>query len=335
MILNFESLAYMSTRIGVIQCIYCKEIGLRNIMSNQCKILYSKRNKMLEDSMTEKAKQWLDTSEYPFEKNYFQLPMGKMHFVDEGEGEPIIFLHGNPGWSFEYRNAIKKFSKTNRCIAPDHIGFGLSDKPYDWDYLPKHHAKNFESLMNSLDLNEITLVVNDWGGPIGLSYAIRSPERIKKLLILNTWMWSAENDPYYRKFSGFMGGPIGRFLIRNFNFFGKVIIKQVVGNKKLSKHVHEHLYNHLETKKDRKGCWTFPKQIIASSEWLDSLWQQRDKIKDIPTTILWGMKDIAFREQELKVWEDLMTNKKVLRLEEVGHYPQEEATEIFIKELKE
>jgi len=286
--------------------------------------------------MTTETDTWLDRKEYPFKNNYFDLPMGKMHYVDEGQGEPIVFLHGNPGWSFEYRNAIKELCKTNRCIANDHLGFGLSDKSYKWNYLPESHAENFEKFINTLKLENIILVVNDWGGPIGLSYAIHYPGKIRHLILLNTWMWSVKDDPYYRKYSAFMGGPIGRFLIRNFNFFGKIMVKKIVGNpQKLSKHIHKHLFKPLETKNDRKGCWTFPKEVISSSEWLDSLWQQRDKIKDLPATIIWGMKDIAFREKELNVWVNLMTNKKVIKLDTIGHYPQEEATEVFIRELKE
>ena len=93
--------------------------------------------------MTSENKTWLDRNEYPFKSNYFNLPLGKMHYVDQGEGIPIVFVHGKPGWSFEFRKSIKELSKTNRCIANDHIGFGLSDKPYEWNYLPQNHAKNF------------------------------------------------------------------------------------------------------------------------------------------------------------------------------------------------
>lgn len=279
---------------------------------------------------------WLNRSEYPFESHFFDLSMGKMHYVDEGDGEPIVFVHGNPGFSFEFRNIIKEMSKTHRCIAPDHIGFGFSDKPADWDYLPASHAKNFEAFLDSLKLDSITLVVNDWGGPIGLSYAIKHPEKIKRLIILNSWMWSVENDPYYQKFSNMMGGAIGRFLITNFNFFGKVVVKKAVGDhKKLDKDIHKHYYKHLEKKKDRKGCYVFPKQIIGSSEWLDSLWQQRNDINQIPTTFVWGMKDIAFREQELNFWVENWHNPRVIKLSEAGHYPQEEATDELIKVLQE
>jgi haloalkane dehalogenase len=278
---------------------------------------------------------WLNQQEYPFRSNYFQLPMGKLHYVDEGNGNPIVFVHGNPGWSFEFRKVIKVLSKTNRCIAFDHIGFGLSEKPTEWTYLPIQHAENFEKLLESLQLENITLVVNDWGGPIGLSYAIKHPDKIKKLIILNTWLWSVENDPHYKKFSGFMGGGMGRFLIKNFNLFGKMIVKQAMGDKKkLTKEIHRHYYQHLERPKDRKGCYIFPKQIIASGAWLDSLWQQRQKISSLPTTIIWGLKDIAFREQELNYWTANWNNAKVIKLETVGHFPQEEAPEIVIRELK-
>lgn len=278
---------------------------------------------------------WLDRIEYPFESHYVKLPTGKMHYVDEGKGDPIVMVHGNPGWSFEFRNVIKEMSKTHRCIAPDHIGFGLSDKPFEWDYLPKNHAKNFEIFMDSLNLENITLIVNDWGGPIGLSYALKYPEKIKKLVILNTWMWSVENDPYYQKFSKIMGGSFGKFMIKNFNIFGKMVVKKAVGDKKkLKKKIHKHYYKHLERKKDRRGCYTFPKEIIGSSKWLEGLWQQREKINSIPTTIIWGMKDIAFREQELNYWIENWNNPKVIKLQEIGHFPQEEASEKMIEELK-
>lgn len=281
--------------------------------------------------MKTEYKSWLDRKEYPFKSNYFDLPIGKMHYLDEGKGNPIVFVHGNPGWSFEFRNVIKELSKTNRCISNDHIGFGLSDKPFEWNYLPKNHADNFEKLINHLNLENITLVVNDWGGPIGLSYALKYPEKIKHIVITNTWMWSAKDDPYYQKFSNFMGGPVGRFLIRNFNFFGRVIIKKCIVDKK---NYHPAIYKHLETPKDRKGCWTFPKQIIASSDWLESLWKKRGNLDKIPKTLIWGIKDIAFREEDFNKWKNEFEFKKVIKLDKVGHYPHEEATEIFIDELK-
>jgi haloalkane dehalogenase len=278
---------------------------------------------------------WLDRNEYPFKSNYLKLDMGDMHYIDEGMGEPIVMVHGNPGWSFEFRNIIKEMSKTHRCIAPDHIGFGLSDKPVSWDYLPASHATNLEILLDSLQLNNITLVVNDWGGPIGLNYAIKHPEKIKRLIVLNSWLWSVEDDAHFKRFSTLMGGTVGRFLIKRFNFFGKHVVKKAMGDKrKLSKRIHEHYFLHMENAQSRKGCYVFPQQIVGSSFWLESLWQQRAKINAIQTSFIWGMKDIAFRPEELNYWLNHWKNPTVIRLPDVGHFPQEEMPEEIIKELK-
>ncbi len=279
---------------------------------------------------------WLDGNDYPFKNHFFRLPMGNMHYVDEGKGEPIVMVHGNPAWGYEFRHIIREMSKTHRCIVPDHIGFGLSDKPSNWSYLPILHAQNLEALLDSLNLKNITLVVNDWGGPIGLSYAINHPTRIKKLVILNTWLWSVEKEKHFEQFSRFMGGPIGRFLTRNFNFFGKVVVKKAVGNpKNLSSKVHKHYYKHMQKPSERKGSYVFPKEIIGSSQWLNALWMQKDNINQISTHFVWGMKDIAFRPLELKKWLDNWHHYKLTQLPDSGHFPQEEAPEAVIKAIQE
>lgn len=278
---------------------------------------------------------WLDLKEYPFKSHYFNLPMGKMHYIDVGQGEPVVMVHGNPGWSFEFRNVIKEISKTRRCIAIDHIGFGLSDKPADWSYLPEKHAENLEKLLDSLDLKNITIIVNDWGGPIGLSYAIKHPERFKRIVLLNTWLWSVKGDPHFERFSNMMGHGLGKFMIKYFNIFGKMVVKKAMGDKsKLTKSIHKHYYKHLANPSQRKGSYVFPGSIIGSSEWLAKLWSQKEKITGIPTTIIWGMKDIAFKEKELERWVNTMTKSTVVKLEKAGHYPQEEDPEVLIRELK-
>jgi haloalkane dehalogenase len=268
---------------------------------------------------------WIDRNEYPFAPHFLDLGMGRMHFVDEGSGEPVVMVHGNPTWSFLYRHLIRGLSGEWRCVAMDHIGFGLSDKPRDWSYLPEDHARNLERLIEALGLRDITLVVQDWGGPIGLSHAVRSPGSVKRLVIMNTWMWSVRGDPHYERFSGFMGGPVGRFLIRRFNFFVRVVMKRAVGDPaRLPAPVHRHYLRALERPEERKGCWTFPKRIIDSGEWLEGLWSKRDRIRDKPALILWGMKDIAFRERELDRWIGLFPAARVVRYADTGHYLQEE-----------
>jgi haloalkane dehalogenase len=273
---------------------------------------------------------WLDENEYPFESNFFSTPYGNIHYVDQGTGDPIVFVPGNPSWSFEARNMIKILSKQYRCIAVDHLGFGLSDKPLDFSYLPQEHAKNLEALLESLNLERITMVVGDWGGPIGLSYAIRHPEKIKSIIITNTWLWSVKNDLYYQGFSGFMGGPIGRWLIRRQNFFAQTVVSMAFGDKsKLTPHIHKHYLEQFSNPEERKGNWVFPKQIIGASDWLESLWNQRNLLNDKVAVIAWGAKDIAFREKELKTWISAFPKARVMRFPNSGHFiPEENPSEL-------
>jgi haloalkane dehalogenase len=271
---------------------------------------------------------WIDRNEYPFASHYFRTPAGKLHYVDEGSGEVVVMLHGNPAWSFLYRNLIKKLRSQYRCIAPDHIGFGLSDKPIDWSYLPEEHAKNLEALIEHLGLKNITLVVGDWGGPIGMQYAVAHPENVARFIVMNTWAWPVNDDFHYVSFSAFMGGPIGRLLIKRFNFFVTSFMRGAFGDKsKLSDHAHQHYKDALPTAASRKGCYVFPKQIIASTPWLEQLWSRISVLKDKPTLFVWGMKDVAFRERELKQWQRALPNSLTLRLNTVGHFVPEEAPE--------
>jgi pimeloyl-ACP methyl ester carboxylesterase len=279
--------------------------------------------------------EWLDREEYPFKPHFFLTPAGNMHYVDEGSGEPVVFVHGNPAWSFEFRKLIKDFSMTNRCIAPDLIGFGLSDKPAGWSYLPEEQAKNLDLFLESLPLKNITLVVGDWGGPIGLSYALSHPEKIKNIVITNTWLWSVRSDWYYQAFSTLVGGPVGRWLIRNHNFFAGTIVKSLFGDKsKLTPEIHAQYLMPLSKPDERKGTWVFPGEIIGSSDWLQSLWDNHDVLQGKNILIAWGMKDIGFREKELKTWMHAFPRAKVARFEDAGHFVAEEKPDELIAEIK-
>jgi haloalkane dehalogenase len=282
-----------------------------------------------------KNMEWLNRELYPFESHYYRSPVGIVHYIDEGSGDPIVFIHGNPSWSFQFRNVIKLLSTDHRCIAPDLIGFGLSEKPMEWSYLPEDHARILDGFLGSLDLHDITLVVGDWGGPIGLSYAIHHPERIKNIVITNTWLWSVKNDWYYQAFSKFVGGPIGRFLIKKRNFFARDIVKAAFGDKKkLTKEIHSHYLSPLNDPKDRKGSWVFPKEIIGSSDWLQTLWDRHDVLKGKNVLIAWGMKDIAFREKELNRWIGAFPNSKVVRYPDAGHYVAEIRPDDLSQEIR-
>jgi haloalkane dehalogenase len=281
--------------------------------------------------MTAMLPNWLDRELYPFAQHAFRVDAGSMNYVDEGptdddaSASPIVLVHGNPSWSFQFRGLIERLSPAHRCIAPDHLGFGLSDKPESFSYLPEDHARNLDRLLESLDLRDITLVVNDWGGPIGLSYALNHLDRVARLVITNTWMWPVNDDWYYRGFSGFMGGPLGRTLIRRRNFFAQNVVKMAFGTKsRLTPEIHRHYTAPLGTQEERKGSWVFPGQIIGATPWLRELWDRREAIADKPALLAWGMKDIAFREKELKRWEATLHHARTIRFADTGHFVSEE-----------
>lgn len=269
---------------------------------------------------------WIDRREYPFASRFLDVDGGRMHYVDEGGGDPVVMVHGNPTWSFLYRRLISRLSPTRRCVAPDHLGFGLSGKPAGWSYHPADHARNLARLIETLDLRDVTLVVQDWGGPIGLSYALHRPENVRRLVIMNTWCWPVRRDPYYLAFSTIAGGIVGRFMIRRFDFLARVFMRRAFGDaSKLSPRAHQHYLRPLAKPSDRQGSWVFPRQIVGASPWLDDLWKRRSVLRGIPTLIVWGMQDVAFRRSELERWVATLPHAEVVGLPTVGHFVPEEA----------
>lgn len=271
---------------------------------------------------------WVDSIEYPFQPHFLRLPAGQMHYADEGQGEAIVMVHGTPTWSFLYRDLIKKLSPRYRVIAPDHLGFGLSEKPVGWSYLPQDHARNLTTLIEQLDLRDITLVVHDYGGPIGLSYAIEHPENVKRLVIFNTFMWSLKGDPQFELPGKLFNNPLGRYAYKNLNFSPRVMIRSAWGDpKKLTKGIHRHYIQALPTPNDRQGTWVFLQELIGSSDWYQGLWERREALRGKPALLLWGMKDIAFKQKELDRWKELFPAAEVVCFPEAGHFVQEEEGE--------
>ena len=203
---------------------------------------------------------WVSERLYPFESRFFTTPGGRMHYVDEGAGAPIVFLHGNPSWSFEFRGLVADLRDRFRCVAPDHLGFGLSARPgRGEEHHPAAHAENFIALMHHLGLDEVTLFLADWGGPIGLEFARRHPERVARLVIVNTWAWPVDNDLHFVAFSRLMGGALGRFLITRRNLFVNRVMPAAVGDRScLTAEVMDHYRQALPTPAARAACAALP-----------------------------------------------------------------------------
>jgi haloalkane dehalogenase len=147
---------------------------------------------------------WIPQDLYPFDDHYVDVDGATIHYVDEGNGPPLLLLHGNPTWSFLYRDVIKGVSDRYRCIAPDHAGFGLSRAPAGYGFTPEEHARVLERFVEQLDLNDVTMMVQDWGGPIGFAAATRHPDRFSAFVIGNTWAWP-KSDPGTQLFSRLLG----------------------------------------------------------------------------------------------------------------------------------
>src|SRR4051812_40203160 len=205
---------------------------------------------------------WVDRELYPFEDHW----LDGLHYVDEGDGPPLLMLHGNPTWSFTWREVIEGLSDRYRCIAPDLPGFGLSEAPSGYGFTPPEHAEAIGRLVDELDLRDATLLVQDWGGPIGFDVAGRRPERFSRYVVGNTWAWSMKDNRSARIFSGFLGGPIGRYLILRRNFFVEKIIPRAT-RVEVSERVMDMYRGPFPTPRSREAVAVLPKQIIAATPW--------------------------------------------------------------------
>ncbi|MGB0428943.1 MAG: alpha/beta fold hydrolase [Bacteroidia bacterium] len=282
-------------------------------------------------SSTAIAQPWVDTNLYPFESKMMSLEAGNMHYVDEGKGETILFVHGTPTWSFLYRDFVKELSKNYRCIAIDHLGFGLSEKPLDFPGKPKNHAENLNEFIQKLDLQNITLVVHDFGGPIGLAAGIMNADRIDKVVMFNTWLWSTKARKDAQKIDKTVNSRLGKLLYLNMNISPKVLLKKGFADKKnLSKEVHQHYIKPFPNKASRHGLLHLAKALVGSSDWYQKQWEQLDSLANKEWLVIWGTKDEFIKKEELSKWKKRLPNATVAELN-CGHFVQEEKTQESIE----
>ena len=268
---------------------------------------------------------WLNTNEYPFKHHYFKVNDTTMHYVDEGEGEVLLFVHGTPSWSFEFRNVIKFLSKKYRCIAIDHIGFGLSEKPAKYDYTVQNHTASLLKLITHLQLNQFTMLVHDFGGIIGLAAAEQIPEKIKGLVILNTWCRSIQDEPEYKKMKMILGSPLMPLLYRYLNFSAKYILPAAFGERsRLTPEIHQHFLRPFSKASERNGTIAFAKSLLRDQDYYASVGEKLSILKDNPVLIIWGMKDEFITEKHLLWMQEQFPGSKVVRYDDAGHFVLEE-----------
>ncbi len=277
---------------------------------------------------------WLDAEAYPFKSNHLLIDGHKMHYVDEGRGKPIVFVHGTPVWSFVYRNFIKALSAQGyRCIAPDHLGFGLSDKPSGYPYGVEQHAANFSAFVKKLGLSRYSLVVHDFGGPIGLHHAIEHPDQVDKVVSFNTFLWDATQEPAYQKARKILKSPLLPFLYLQFNFSAAFLVpKSFVG--KPAAGVLKHYKAPFPSARHRHGPLGFAKSLLNAQPWLGKLWDKRAALAATPFLFLWGMKDPYMPPAYLERFRAGFPNNRVTMFGEAGHFVQEEAAEKALEAMR-
>jgi haloalkane dehalogenase len=273
---------------------------------------------------TQERPAWVPEDLYPFRSHYADVAGARVHYLDEGSGPPLLLLHGNPTWSFLYRDIVAGLRDRYRCIAVDYPGFGLSSPAAGYGFTPAEHAAVLEQLVLQLDLSQLTMMVQDWGGPIGFAVATRHPERFTAFVIGNTWAWP-KSDPGTQLFSRLLGGPIGRRLILNRNVFVERILPGGVRRTTLPDAVMNAYRGPFPTPASRRPMAVMPQQILGSRPFLAEIEAGLPRLRDRPALIVWPTKDVAFGDRERRRWEEIFPDHRTVALEGAGHYIQEDA----------
>lgn len=286
---------------------------------------------------------------YPFEPHWLNLPetfaanaknrngpgvgstVQRMHYIDSGAGgECILCVHGNPTWSFYYREVVAQFQSQTRVIAVDHIGCGLSDKPQAYPYCLEQHIANLVGLIRHLDLQHITMVVHDWGGAIGLGAALEMPDRIAGLVILNTAAFPPPYIPW--RIAACRLPVIGNWAMRGLNLFVLAALRMTLHRlPRLREDVAAGLIAPYDSWAHRVAIARFVQDIPTSPEqptWklLAEIESRLPILNNLPIEIVWGMRDWCFRPECMKRLSEIFADARVTQLEDVGHYVMEEAS---------
>ncbi len=279
---------------------------------------------------------------YPYLPRFFDAGGYMMHYVDEGEGEPVLMLHGDPTWGCLWRKFIPALSRNRRVIVPDHMGMGKSDAPEEpYPYLLRHHVANLESLVLALGLSDITLVVHDWGGPVGLGFAVRHPELIKRLVLTNTWAFARWPGAPFPKLVEMIRSPRGeQFVLGKNGYVARAIAGTVNYPEKITAEVMSAYLAPFPTPESRRAllCWS---RDIPVNEG-DASWDEMKRIEDnlplfadIPVLIVWGMLDPVLPPNVLDMWKRAYPHAQVREIPDASHFLQEDAPDKVIGAIEE
>jgi len=282
--------------------------------------------------------------DYPFAPRFLAHPAGTaaagalQHFIDEGprERRAVVFVHGNPTWSFAFRRAIASLRTRRRCVAVDHLGCGLSDKPAAFPYRLEEHVANLERLLDALELERVTLVLHDWGGPIGLGWARRHPERVEGLVLSNTAAFPLDGSLPLR-LAACRWPVFGMLAVRGLNAFARAATRMAV-ERPLSSVAKRGYLLPYDSWENRIATHAFVTDIPldpAHPSWaeLEAIDGALGTFHDRPVHLLWGARDWVFTPRFLEAWQRRFPGASVRSFEDAGHYLFEDRAEDYVLEL--
>jgi pimeloyl-ACP methyl ester carboxylesterase len=278
---------------------------------------------------------------FPFAPHYLNLGHFELHYVDVGAGDPVVMLHGDPTWGYLYRAFVPRLSQRGRCVVPDHMGMGKSGVPaVPYPYRLGHHVANLESLMLSLDLRDLTLVLHDWGGPVGLGFAARHPTRIKRLVLMNTWAFAQWPGGSLPRLLEIIRSPRGEaFVLAKNGYVRPALLGTTAHPEHLTAQVLEAYLAPFPTPESRRALLCWSRDIPVGAD--DASYAEMQRIEAalsmftaIPVLLLWGVQDPVLPPAVLRMWQTIYPHATTCEIDEASHFLQEDAPERVVDAIE-
>lgn len=268
-------------------------------------------------------------AEYPFQPKYFAVDGHRLAYLDQGQGLPVVMVHGNPSWSYLYRNLVAHLQDRHRCIVPDHLGCGFSDKPQDYPYRLANHLNNLERLLDHLTIERCVLVVHDWGGTIGMGWAGRHADRVAGVVVLNTAAYRSHLLPL--RIAVCRWPLLGEVLVRGLNGFAGAAIYMAV-TKRMRTEVAQSFLAPYNSWRNRIAVHRFVQDIPMKPthpSWstLVAVEEGLSKLKSVPMLLCWGGRDFCFNDWFYQQWQQRFPQAEAHYYKDAGHYVLEDALE--------